>query len=152
MEKTIQINQLLLERETCLSEVFDLEQQISIVLGQRYPLTLPVDLPSAQKRKMKRTKKQKKAAPIRLRELNLASEYAYRIIYTDLEVRHEELHTDPRALALLLNTDLPHIRVETIDTVTRDENQTLVSVETLYSTPLEHSASDSDPTVSECSL
>lgn len=142
MEKPIQINQLLLERETCLSEVFDLEQQISIVLGQRYPLTLPIDLPSAQKRKKKRAQKQQKATPIRLRELNLANEYAYRIIYTDQEIPHEELHTDPRALALLLNNDLPHIRVERIDTVTLDENQTLIPVETLYSTPLEHAVSE----------
>lgn len=135
MEKTIQINQLLLERESCLSDVFDLEQQIAIVLGQRYPLDFPVDLPSAKKRKKKRAQKQKKAAPIRLRELNVASEYAYRIVYTDQDVQHEELHTDPRALALLLNNDLPHIRVETIDTVTRDENQTLTPVENLYFAP-----------------
>jgi len=132
MEKTIQINQLLLERETCLSDVFDLEQQISIVLGQRYPLDLPVDLPSAKKRKKKRAQKQKEAGPIRLRELDLASEYAYRIVYTDQDVPHEELHTDPRALVLLLNNDLPSIRVETIETVTRDENQTLTPVETLF--------------------
>ncbi len=133
MEKTIQINQLLLERETCLSEVYDLEQQISIVLGQRYPLDAPPGLPSLQKRKKPRAKKKETVSPIRLRELDLAREYAYRIVYTDQDVRHEELHVDPRALALLLNTDLPHIRVQRIDTVARDkENQAFSSVETLY--------------------
>jgi hypothetical protein len=135
VEKTIQINQLLLERETCLSEVFSLEQQISIVLGQRYPLDLPVDLPSLQTRKRKRAVKNEAAAPIRLRELNSAHEYAYRIVYTDQDVRHEELHTDPRALALLLNTDLPRIRVETIDAVALGEDGALTPVETLFRSP-----------------
>ena len=135
MDKTIQINQLLLERETCLSDVYDIEQQIAVVLGERYPFDMPVDLPSAQKRKRKRAKKKKAAAPIRLRALDLASEYAYRIVYIDADTRHEELHTDPRALALLLNTDLPHIQVQSIDTVARSEDGTLSSVETLFPVP-----------------
>lgn len=135
MEKTIQINQLLLERETCLSDVYELEQQIAVVLGERYPFDMPVELPSAQKRKRKRAKKKKKAAAIRLRALDVASEYAYRIVYTDTGVQREELHTDPRALALLLNTDLPHIQVHTIDTVARSEDGTLSSVEILFPVP-----------------
>lgn len=135
MEKNIQINQLLLEREGCLSEVFDLEQQISAVLGQPYPLDIPVDLPSKKKRKKVRKKKPKKTPPIRLRELDLATEYAYRIVYTDPEGVREELHTDPRALTLLLTTDLPELLVQYIETVSIDQNKNLVPNERLYTAP-----------------
>jgi hypothetical protein len=136
MDKTIQINQLLLERESYLSEIFELEQQMAVVLGERFPLELPVDLPSQQKRKQKRAgKKQNTAAQIRLRELDLANEYAYRMIYTDHDVRHEELHLDPKALALLLNNDLPYICVESIETVARAEDGTITPVETLFPDP-----------------
>jgi hypothetical protein len=141
MEKTIQINQLLLERENCLSELFDLEQQISITLGQRYPFEIPVELPSMKKRKKTRAKKAKKKALIRLRELDLATEYAFRIVYTDQEVERVELHTDQRALALLLNTDLPHIQVKLVETVTQDENKALVSVEKLFE-PIEDTSAE----------
>lgn len=135
MEKGIQINQLLLERESCLSEVFDLEQQISIVLGQRYPFDPPVDLPSMQKRKKTRKEKPKKTNPIRLRELDPATEYAYRIVYTEPEAVREELHIDPRALTLLLTTELPHLHVQFIETVAIDENKNLIPGERLYTAP-----------------
>ncbi len=136
MQKQIQINQLLMEREDRLVEVFELERQISIVLGGAlYPLELPVDLPSCQKcKKVKRKKAETAAAatPFRLRKLDPETETAYRITYCQNETETVEIHTDPRPLALLLNTPLPNLNVLRIETLNaKNENEWAV-VETLF--------------------
>lgn len=132
MKKEIQINRLLLEREASLCDLYEIEQLISITLGQRYPFDVPVELPSMKTRKKAQAKKQAKAkAAIRLRAL-APDEYAYRLVYTDADTQLEELHTDPKALALLLNTELPGISIQRVETVALNKDKTLTSVEMLF--------------------
>lgn len=130
----IQINQKLMEREDQLVEVYDLERQIHAILGgDPYPLTPPDCLPSRQKRKKASRKAAPKGpAPVRLRKLDPEQEAAYRICYLEHEVEKTEIHTDSRPLTLLINTDLPHIRVLGVDTVQADAAGGWNSVEPLY--------------------
>jgi hypothetical protein len=133
MEKPIQINQLLLEREEVLSELFDLELQISMTLGQHYPFDLPRPLPSLQKRKPVRPRKPAQPMPFRLRDLDEETETAYRIFYRDQDTNRQELHTDPHALHLLLDIPLPHIAVQRIETVSIQDGK-ITPLATLYPT------------------
>lgn len=137
MQKQIQINQLLMEREDHLVEVFELERQIGIVLGgaAAYPLELPVDLPSCRKRKKGMRKKAGTAeanTAFRLRKLDLETESAYRITYFENETEKVEIHTDSRPLALLLNTPLPHLNVLSVETVHAESENGWAVVETLF--------------------
>ncbi|VGO21312.1 hypothetical protein [Pontiella sulfatireligans] len=133
MNNIIQINQLLMEREDRLVEVFDLERQINAVLGQPFPLTPPDGLPSRQKRKKpKRKAASQKAATVRLRKLDEDTEDAYRIIYLDGETEKTEIHTDPKPLATLANTALPNITVQRIETVKASPPGEWDSVEILH--------------------
>lgn len=133
MNNQIQINQLLMEREDRLVDVFELERQMNHILGEPYPLEAPDALPSRQKRKKPARKPAPKKAPvIRLRPLNPDAETAYRIHYREHGEEKIETHLDPKPLALLVNTPLPHIEVLRIETVhTLDEKECL-AVETLF--------------------
>lgn len=136
MQKQIQINQLLMEREDHLVEVFELERQIGIVLGgAAYPLEIPVDLPSCQKRKKAHRKKTAESAVVpvfRLRKLDPETESAYRITYCDNETETVEIHTDPRPLALLVNIPLPDLNILRIETVNAEAENEWALVETLF--------------------
>ncbi|MDF7807806.1 hypothetical protein P4E94_10190 [Pontiellaceae bacterium B12219] len=135
MSNQIQINQKLMEREDRLVEVFDLERQINGILGgEPYPLAPPDTLPSLQKRKKPKKRKaaSKKAAPLRVRKLDPETESAYRIEYRQNDETCIEIHTDPRPLALLLNTELPTVGIDRIETVQPAENGEWTVVETLY--------------------
>ncbi len=139
MQKTIHINQLLIEREDHLVEIFELERQIGIVLGgASYPLEAPADLPSQQKRKKAKRKKPvaaKKPSVLRLRKLDPETESAYRVVYLQNDEEKTEIHTDPRPLALLANTPLPHVQVQLIETVQFAEENQWSAVETLFEAP-----------------
>ena len=136
MSTQIQINQKLIEREDRLVEIFDLERQINGILGgEPFPLVPPVALPSRQKRKKPQRKAvQKKAAPLRVRKLEPNSESAYRIEYQQNDEPRVEIHTDPRPLALLLNTELPTIEIQRIETVQSAEDGEWIAVEILFAT------------------
>ena len=132
MNKTIQINQMLMEREDRLCDVLALERQINTILGQPYPFTIPVDLPSRQRRK----KPKRKAAPravaiVRLRKLD-ETEAAYRIVYLDQNIEKTEIHTDPKPLVLLLNTPPPNVAVLNIETIRATEAGEWETVENLF--------------------
>ncbi len=145
MNKTIQINQLLMEREDCLVDVFDLERQINTILGEPYPLAPPVDLPSLQKRKKpKRKAAKKKAALLRVRKLDPETEAAYRIEYQQNEKSCIEIHTDSRPLALLLNTKLPTLTIQRIETVQATDNGEWTVVEVLFQLEAEETAGVSE--------
>lgn len=133
MKNLIQINQLLMEREDCLVEVFDLERQINAVLGgEPYPLAPPSELPSRQKRKKPARKAASRAAAaVRIRKLDEVTESAYRIVYQDGETEKTEIHTDPRPLTVLANTALPNITILRIETVQADDAGDVVPVEVL---------------------
>jgi hypothetical protein len=137
MLNEIQINQQLMEREDRLVEVFELERQINAILGgDPFPLAPPDGLPSRQKRKKKPRRKAAaapKAAPLRLRKLDLESESAYRIVYRDGDEEKTELHTDSKPLAVLANTPLPRIDVLRIETVRRVARDRWETVEILHS-------------------
>ena len=139
MQRTIQINQLLMEREDHLVEIFELERQIGIVLGgASHPLEAPMDLPSKQKRKKAKRKKAaapKSPPPLRLRKLDPDTESAYRISYLQNGEEKSEIHTDPRPLVLLANTPLPHVQVQRIETVQSAEENQWNAVETLLEVP-----------------
>jgi hypothetical protein len=121
MSSTIQINQLLMEREDRLVELFDLERQITAILGQPYPLAPPADLPSLQKRKKARKQPATRTtARIRLRKLDPDRETAYRITYLENSTEKIEIHFDARPLALLINTPLPNLEVLRVETVQPD--------------------------------
>lgn len=136
MQNEIQINQKLMEREDRLVEVFDLERQINSILGgEPYPLVPPDDLPSRQKRKKpKRKAAPKKPAPLRVRKLVPGTESAYRVKYRQDDETCIEIHTDPRPLALLLNTDLPGIGIERIETLQPTKDGEWQVVEVLHAT------------------
>jgi hypothetical protein len=137
MQKQVQINQLLMEREDHLVEVFELERQIGIVLGgaAAYPFALPVDLPSCRKCKKVKRKKVGTAetnTAFRLRKLDPETESAYRITYFENETEKVEIHPDPRPLALLVNTPLLHLSVLCIETVQAERENGWAVVETLF--------------------
>ena len=136
MNQTIQINQLLMEREDRLVELFDLERQINSVFGEPYPLAPPANLPSLQKRKKPRRKAAAKTAPLRLRKLDAETEKAYRITYLENGTEVTEIHIDPRPLALLLNTALPNLIVQRIETVQSTGSNEWKRVETLHETKI----------------
>ncbi|MDF7826263.1 hypothetical protein P4B35_19705 [Pontiellaceae bacterium B12227] len=134
MNNQIQINQKLMEREDRLVEIFDLERQINGILGgEPYPLAPPDTLPSRQKRKKpKRKAAPKKAAPLRVRKLDPETESAYRIEYQQNDETCVEIHTDPRPLALLLNTPLPTLGIQRLETVQATDDGEWNTVETLF--------------------
>jgi hypothetical protein len=135
MQNQIQINQKLMEREDRLVELFDLERQINGILGgEPYPLAPPDTLPSLRKRKKPKKRKAapKKAAPLRVRKLDPETESAYRITYRQNDETCVEIHTDPRPLALLLNTELPTLGIDRIETVQPAEDGEWTVVETLF--------------------
>ena len=135
MKNKIQINQMLMEREDRLIEVYDLERQINAILGgDPYPLAPPDVLPSRQKRtKAKRRKAAPKGpAPVRLRKLDSENEAAYRICYLEHDVEKTEIHTDALPLALLINTALPHIETLRVETVQAAEGSEWNEIEILY--------------------
>ena len=134
MNKQIQINQKLMEREDRLVEIFDQERQINGILGgEPYPLAPPDVLPSRQKRKKpKRKAIPKTPAPLRVRKLDPDSEAAYRIEYRQNDETCIEIHTDPRPLALLLNTKLPTLGIHRLETVQSTEENEWAVVEVLY--------------------
>jgi hypothetical protein len=141
MNKTIQINQLLIEREDALIALHDIEQQINDLLGQPYPFDLPPALPSRQSRKTASRANSRGAAPLRLRKLDPDTETAYRICYTDQQSTKTEIHTDARPLSLLLNTPLPHITIHRIETVRAADDNQWEQVDQLFE---EDSPSDND--------
>ena len=134
MQNQIQINQKLMEREDRLVEIFDMERQINGILGgEPFPLAPPDTLPSRQKRKKpKRKAAPKKAAPLRVRKLEPETETAYRIEYQQNEEICIEIHTDPRPLALLLNTPLPNLGIQRIETVQPTADGEWNAVEILF--------------------
>ncbi len=134
MRNQIQINQKLIEREDCLTAIFDLERRINGILGgDPYPLTPPDSLPSRQKRKKPgRTTRPKQPAPLRVRKLDPETETAYRIAYTQNGVEQCEIHLDARPLALLLNTPLPAIEIHRIETLKPAESGEWESVDILF--------------------
>lgn len=135
MQNQIQINQKLMEREDLLVDVFDLERQINVILGgEPYPLTPPDGLPSRRKRKKpKRKAAPKKAPAVRLRKLDPGTEKAYRIEFMENGHPKTEIHFDARPAALLINTDLPHLRILKVETIAGDKSV----VETLYELEIE---------------
>ncbi|MDF7800181.1 hypothetical protein P4C99_11950 [Pontiellaceae bacterium B1224] len=135
MSNQIQINQKLMEREDRLVELFDLERQINGILGgEPYPLAPPDTLPSLQKRKKPKKRKAapKKATALRVRKLDPETESAYRIEYRQNDETCIEIHTDPRPLALLLNTELPTVKVARIETVQAVDDGEWTVVEVLF--------------------
>ena len=134
MTNQIQINQKLMEREDRLVEIYDLERRINVILGgEPYPLAPPDDLPSRQKRKKPpRKSAPKPAAALRVRKLDPETETAYRFEYRDNDALKIEIHTDPRPLALLLNTPPPSIEVVLLETVRSNANGDWESVEILH--------------------
>ncbi len=134
MQNQIQINQKLMEREDLLVDVFDLERQINVILGGKpYPLAPPDDLPSRRKRKKSKRKAAPKQAPaIRLRKLDPETEKAYRVEYLENGEPKTEVHLDARPAALLINTDLPHIRILKVETIAPETSTEWKSVEVLF--------------------
>ncbi|MEI6892815.1 MAG: hypothetical protein V5783_11650 [Pontiella sp.] len=134
MSNQIQINQKLMEREDRLVELFDLERQINGILGGApYPFVSRDTLPSRQKRKKPARKTApKKAAPHRVRKLDPETEAAYRIEYLQNDETCIEIHTDPRPLALLLNTPLPTLGLQRIETVQSENEGEWTVVDVLF--------------------
>lgn len=136
MDKTIQINQMLMEREECFCDVYALEQKINSILGEKYPFDLPSTLPSLQRRKkMKRAAALRPPKAVRLRKLDEEAETAYRIDYLDHDVQKMEIHTDVRLLNLLVSTPLPAVTVLRVETVVEAEPGRWNAVDVLYADP-----------------
>ena len=134
MANQIQINEKLMEREDRLVEIYDIERQINIILGgEAYPFPAAPDLPSRQKRKKTKRKPSPKAPkPVRIRKLDPETETAYCVVYLEHETERQELHFDPRPIALLVNTPLPHIQVLQVETVQLNSDNSSEPVERLF--------------------
>ncbi|MBN2162127.1 MAG: hypothetical protein JXR25_12205 [Pontiellaceae bacterium] len=135
MPNEIQINEMLMEREDRFVEIYDIERQINIILGgEAYPFPAPPDeLPSRQKRtKARKEATQRAPQPIRIRKLDPETEKAYRVVYIDHETERQEIHFNPKSIALLANTSLPHIQVLSIETLRLNSDNSWDSVERLF--------------------
>lgn len=118
VDRQIQLNGLLLEREAAWVRVHAAEQAVAALLGEPYPWTRPV-LPSDQRGRRKAAGGARTASGPRerLRKLE-AGEVAYRVTYRQFDQDLSEVHAEPEALRTLLaaqGMQLAVGRIETLD-------------------------------------
>ncbi|MFC1467774.1 hypothetical protein ACFLQY_03690 [Verrucomicrobiota bacterium] len=128
MEKPrkIQLHEKLLEREEQFARVHSLEQQIMGILGEQpYPFELRDDLPSLQKRKKPKKKKDVKHKVARLRKLT-DDEAAYRVTYLQGMEERTELHQLAAPIELLINRAIGEITILRVCAIDPDQAETEV--------------------------
>lgn len=120
-EELIAINDLLIERETAFAHIVRIEDTISGILGQSYPLQPPeAILPSTVKKKVKKRSIPKtKEASIKLRRLN-QDEVAYRVYYLEQAKPNQVDLVNVSAAQNLHDNPLPGIKVTRIVTLGAD--------------------------------
>jgi hypothetical protein len=127
----VKINALLMQREAAFVRIWEIEQRLQQILGQPFPLTIPVDLPSRQPPRKAGAKARQADARPRIRSLLREGETAWLITYRHRGEVHQRLETSADTIRDLAGIDTPFLHILRIDTVrvTDAGNET---VETLY--------------------
>ena len=113
----IQISRLLMQRETILVRIFEIEQELGTLTGEEVLIPEPPPLASLQKRKPKRAKRtaakpSKGSSPgIRLPTPEPPEENAFRVRYLWQGHAQEEIHQDPRLLEQVLDSGLADLQI-----------------------------------------
>ena len=130
----VKINALLMQREAAFVRIWEIEQRLQQILGQPFPLTIPVDLPSRQPPRKAGAKARQADARPRIRSLLREGETAWLITYRHRGEVHQRLETSADTIRDLAGIDTPFLHILRIDTVrvTDAGNET---VETLYERP-----------------
>ncbi|MDQ8203568.1 hypothetical protein [Pelagicoccus sp. SDUM812003] len=118
IDELIAVNSLLIERETELAELSQIERSITELLGQPYPFDAPqAELPSSHKRKLAKAKKRPtKKGPPKIRRLK-DDEFAYRVTLSENgEIKTHDL-LDFAPFQDLLAKPLPHLRIHKVETI-----------------------------------
>jgi hypothetical protein len=127
----VKINALLMQREAAFVRIWEIEQRLQQILGQPFPLTIPVDLPSRRPPRKAGAKARQADARPRIRSLLREGETAWLITYRHRGEVHQRLETSADTIRDLAGIDTPFLHILRIDTVrvTDAGNET---VETLY--------------------
>ena len=130
----VKINALLMQREAAFVRIWEIEQRLQQILGQPFPLTIPVDLPSRRPPRKAGAKARQADARPRIRSLLREGETAWLITYRHRGEVHQRLETSADTIRDLAGIDTPFLHILRIDTVrvTDAGNET---VETLYERP-----------------
>jgi len=115
----MQIDALLIQRESQFCRVHEVENTINEILGSDYPFPSPPPLSSLTKRRKPRTKKKEAKDKLKAFALPLLneSESAFRITYVQDGFQSTEDHLDATALNPLINRDAQSIRILRIETI-----------------------------------
>ena len=89
----VKINALLMQREAAFVRIWEIEQRLQQILGQPFPLTIPVDLPSRQPPRKAGAKARQADARPRIRSLLREGETAWLITYRHRGEVHQRLET-----------------------------------------------------------
>ncbi len=112
----IQINDLLIERDSLFVQIHELEQQARQLVGPDYPFprgSLPSDV-KAKKKKASKSQATTKAPKLeKLKE----GEMAYQIAYTDKDELHIETHTNHMAIKRFVQLPSNCITIDAIEII-----------------------------------
>ena len=75
----VKINALLMQREAAFVRIWEIEQRLQQILGQPFPLTIPVDLPSRRPPRKAGAKARQADARPRIRSLLREGETAWQL-------------------------------------------------------------------------
>jgi len=114
----IQISRLLMQRETILVRIFEIEQELGTLTGAEVLIPEPPPLPSLQKRKPKRTQRAAAVKPsrgsspgIKLPTPEPPGENAFRVRYLWQGLSQDEIHQDPRLLEQVLESGIAELQI-----------------------------------------
>jgi hypothetical protein len=130
----VKINALLMQREAAFVRIWEIEQRLQQILGQPFPLTIPVDLPSRRPPRKAGAKARQADARPRIRSLLREGETAWLITYRHRGEVHQRLETSADTIRDLAGIDTPFLHILRIDTVRVTDAGNEI-VETLYERP-----------------
>ena len=113
----VKINALLMQREAAFIRIWEIEQRLPQILGQPFPLTIPVDLPSRRPPRKAGAKPRPADARPRIRSQLREGETAWLITYRHRGEVHQRLETSPDTIRDLAGIDTPFLQILRIDTV-----------------------------------
>lgn len=128
--ETIQVNRLLRQREEIYADIFNCEEEIFEVLGQRLPIAPPPELPSIFRTTKKAKKKRIKAKQVR--KLKPQFENAYKLTFINGEEEKVDFVRDVRLVRRLMTFDIPFFQLNKIETVIISGNNDSETVEIIY--------------------
>ncbi|MBT7303912.1 MAG: hypothetical protein HN849_30550 [Victivallales bacterium] len=128
--QSLQITDLLREREAEFVRIWECEQAIQAILHGAYHFEPPPDLPSRSK--PKRRKKPRRKAPPRLRRLRRDREHAYQVCYEHDGGARTSLTTNADFLRSLLTLDPAGFRIQRVESVRLTDTGEATPVSTLW--------------------